>query len=102
MRKVASSQLPVARNQQSLATGYWLLATLLILLAPTAFGCPVCYGNPDEPMVQATNRGIWVLLGFVAFVQIGFAALFIAFWRRARAQKRFRDSFHVIEGGPHP
>ncbi|HEX9982799.1 MAG TPA: hypothetical protein VGF69_06020 [Thermoanaerobaculia bacterium] len=47
-------------------------------------------------MVKATNNGIWVLLGFIGFVQLGFVGLFYSFWRRQKAQKRFRDQFHVI------
>ena len=77
-----------------------ILAAVIALLAPSAFACPVCYGNPDDPMVKATNNGVWVLLGIVGFVQIGFAALFWSFWKRARDQKRFRDQFHIVEGGP--
>lgn len=74
---------------------------LLLLIAPSAFACAVCWGAPDDPMVKGVNNGIWVLLGLVGFVQIGFVALFWTFWRRAREQRRFRESFHVIEGGPH-
>ena len=71
-------------------------ALLLITLAPVAFACPVCFGAPDDPMVKGVNNGIWVLLSLVGLVQIGFVALFWSFWRRAREQKRFRDSFRVI------
>jgi hypothetical protein len=78
-------------------------ATCLLIATPL-FACPVCWGSPDDPMVKSANNGIWVLLGVVGFVQIGFAALFISFWRRARDQKRFRESLHVIhpfdKGGP--
>lgn len=81
-----------------------LAAVLLLALAPSALACPVCWGSPDDPMVKGVNNGIWVLLGLVAFVQIGFVALFWTFWRRAREQRRFRESFHVIhpydQGGP--
>jgi hypothetical protein len=80
---------------------YLLPLTLyLLVLAPSALGCPVCWGAPDDPMVKSVNKGIYVLLGLVGFVQIGFIALFYSFWRRAREQKRFRESLHVIEGGP--
>ena len=79
---------------------YLLSLTFLLLLALPAFGCPVCWGAPDDPMVKSVNKGIYVLLGFVGFVQIGFIALFWSFWRRSREQKRFRESLHVIEGGP--
>lgn len=68
----------------------------LLLIAPAAFACPVCFGSPDDPMVKGVNNGIWVLLGLVGVVQIGFVALFWSFWRRAREQKRFRDSLRVI------
>ncbi len=78
-----------------------LAAVLLLAVAPSAFACPVCWGAPNDPMVKGVNNGIWVLLGLVGFVQIGFVALFWSFWRRARDQRRFRESFHVIEGGPH-
>jgi hypothetical protein len=70
-------------------------------MAAPAFACPVCYGASGDPMVKGMNNGIWVLLGLVGFVQIAFVALFWTFWRRAKAQKRFREQFRVIEGGPH-
>ena len=73
---------------------------VLIAIAPSAFGCPVCYGAPDDPMVKGVNNGIWVLLGLVGAVQIGFVAMFWSFWRRAREQRRFRESLRLIEGGP--
>ena len=78
-----------------------VLAVVTVLLANAALACPVCYGNPSDPMVKGTNNGVWVLLGIIGFVQIGFVAMFWSFWKRARDQKRFRDQFHVIEGGPH-
>jgi hypothetical protein len=51
-------------------------------------------------MVKGVNKGIWVLLGFIGFVQVGFAAMFFSFWRRAREMRRFRESLRLIEGGP--
>lgn len=47
-------------------------------------------------MVKGVNNGIWVLLALVAVVQVGFGAMFWSFWRRAREQRRFRDSLRVI------
>lgn len=72
------------------------IALLIVAIAPAAFACPVCFGSPDDPMVKGVNNGIWVLLALVAVVQVGFAAMFWSFWRRAREQKRFRDSLRVI------
>jgi hypothetical protein len=73
----------------------------ILTFAQTASACPVCYGDPDDPMVKGVNSGIWVLLGLVGAVQLGFVAMFWSFWKRGRAQKRFRESLKVIEGGPH-
>jgi hypothetical protein len=78
-----------------------LMLVIVVGIAVPLLACPVCYGAPNDPMVKGTNNGVWVLLGVVGFVQLGFAALFLSFWRRARAQKRFRDSLRVIEGGTH-
>ena len=81
-----------------------VLLVTITALAPAAFACPVCFGAPDDPMVKGVNNGIWVLLGLVAFVQVGFAAMFYGFWRRAKARQRFRESFHIVQshdgGGP--
>lgn len=79
---------------------YLLPLTFYLFTALPIDACSVCWGAPDDPMVKGVNKGIWVLLGLVGFVQIGFVALFWSFWRRAREQKRFRESLHVIEGGP--
>jgi hypothetical protein len=73
-----------------------LLLLAIQLLAPPAQACSVCYGAPDDPMTKGVNNGIWVLLGVVGFVQIGFAAMFWTFWKRARSQRRFREQFRVV------
>ena len=76
-----------------------LATAVLLLAAQPALACAVCWGSPDAPMVKGVNSGMYVLLAFVAFVQIGFIALFWSFWKRARDLKRFRDSLQVIHGG---
>jgi hypothetical protein len=87
---------------QTLLSVFRVLAVVIAVgIAIPLLACPVCYGSPDDPMVKGTNNGVWVLLGVVGFVQLGFAALFFSFWRRARAQKQFRESLRVIEGGTH-
>jgi hypothetical protein len=50
-----------------------------------AMACPVCFGQADSPMAQATNMGIIVMLVVVAAVLIGFASFFIHLIRRANA-----------------
>jgi len=78
-----------------------LSAVCCLLSAISVSACPVCFGNPGSPMVKGTSNGILFLLGIIGSVQIGFVALFVTFWRRARAIRRRRESFHLIEGGAH-
>ncbi len=77
------------------------LLLLALLLAPTiASACPVCFGAAGSSASKAASNGIFFLLGVIGFVQVGFIAMFIGFWRRARALRAHRDSFRVIDGGP--
>ncbi|HEX8155239.1 MAG TPA: hypothetical protein VF698_19050 [Thermoanaerobaculia bacterium] len=78
-----------------------LIAALLVfvMLAPQVFGCPVCFGDPNDNMVKGANKGIGFLLAIVGLVQVGFIALFWTFWRRAKALERRKESFRLIDGG---
>lgn len=69
-----------------------------IALPVVAHACPVCFGNPDSPMAKSATNAVWFLLGIIGIVQVGFVALFVTFWHRARTLKKFREQFHVIEG----
>lgn len=76
-----------------------VVAILLIVIVPgISFACPVCYGPSDSPMAKGMNNAIGFLLAIVAFVQIGFLALFITFWRRARESRR---RLHLVEPSSH-
>lgn len=74
---------------------------IAILLPVVANACPVCFGSADSELTKGAQNGIWVLLGVIGFVQLGFIALFWTFWRRARALRRRREQFRLIEGGVH-
>jgi hypothetical protein len=76
-----------------------LVAAAVVLTPIVANACPVCFGDPNSAMAKGTNNGVFFLLGIVGFVQIGLGAMFIAFWRRARALRARRDSMRVINGG---
>jgi hypothetical protein len=82
------------------------LILVFTLFAQTASACTVCMGAPGDPMNKGVSNGIWVLLGILGFVQIGFIAMFASFWWKARQLRRFRESLQVIhrfdEGETHP
>lgn len=81
----------------------WKLLTLaalsmIVFLPEVLLACPVCYGSADAPMNKGMNNAIWVLVGIIGFVQLGFVALFWSFWRRSKQLQRFREQFHVVKG----
>ena len=78
---------------------YALIAMLLLAAVPAAMACPACYGDPSSAITKGATHGVWFMLGIVGFVQIGFVAMFVGFWRRSRALQRVKDSLHVIHGG---
>ncbi|HEY8848451.1 MAG TPA: hypothetical protein VIO12_04110, partial [Thermoanaerobaculia bacterium] len=75
-----------------------LVVAIVVFLPQIASACPVCFGGAGS-VSKGMDSAIWFLLGTVAFVQIGFVALFFSFWRRGRALRRRREQFHLIEGG---
>jgi hypothetical protein len=77
------------------------VALALVFLPSIAEACPVCYGNPGAPMTKGASNGVLFMLGIVGFVQLGFVALFFAFWRRSRAIAKRKESLRVIQGGAH-
>lgn len=75
-----------------------IVAAALGAAAP-ALACPTCWGASDSPMAAGMNNGIFVLLGVIGTVQVGFAALFVSFRRRSRVYQERKESFEVIKGG---
>jgi len=62
-----------------------VVTTLIIVAAPrAAFACPVCFGQADSPLANATNMGILAMLGVVGGVLAGFAAFIVHLNRRAK------------------
>ena len=61
------------------------IATTIIVAAPrAALACPVCFGQADSPLANATNMGILAMLGVVGAVLAGFAAFIVHLNRRAK------------------
>jgi len=79
-----------------------ILALLVLVAAEPALACPACFGAAgeiDSPMAEGMNNGVLVLLGVIGTVQGGFAAFFVALWRRQKGRQDRKDSFEVIDGG---
>jgi hypothetical protein len=74
------------------------LIALIALIPEIANACPVCFGGPNS-LGKGTDAAIWFLLSVVGLVQLGIAALFFSFWRRAKELRRRRESFHLLDGG---
>jgi len=62
-----------------------ILITALVVGVPRAvLACPVCFGQTDSPLANATNMGIIVMLVIIGTVLAGFAAFIFHLNRRAR------------------
>ena len=62
-----------------------ILTTALVVGVPRAvMACPVCFGQTDSPLANATNMGIIAMLVIVGGVLAGFAAFIFHLNRRAR------------------
>ena len=76
-----------------------LVAVAAGLFAEPASGCAVCFGEPDSAMTQGINKGILVLLGVVAAVQVFFVAVFFSIRQRTRRLEERKSRFHVVRRG---
>ena len=75
------------------------LFTMALLAAPrVALACPVCFGQSDSPLANATNMGILALLGVVVCVLAGFAAFIVHLNRRAHLAEDTSGSVPVSAG----
>jgi hypothetical protein len=62
-----------------------IFATVLVVGVPRAvLACPVCFGQTDSPLANATNMGIIAMLVIIGGVLAGFAAFIVHLNRRAR------------------
>jgi hypothetical protein len=63
-----------------------MLACLVaLLIEQPALACPVCVGDPMDPLSQGLRAGMLVLLGVVGVVLTGLASLLL-FWVHRAAQ----------------
>lgn len=58
---------------------------ILVLLPCTGFACAVCWGDPQDPMVQAANNAILFMLAvLVILLFLPFGYFFIRLARNAK------------------
>jgi hypothetical protein len=59
-------------------------AAALLLAAPEAFACPVCYGDTESPMAAGMRAGILFMVLITYLTIGGMAAFYLAVRRKAR------------------
>ena len=69
-----------------------LLPLVWLLSGREASACSVCYGAAEGQMIEAARAGVWLMIGFVGVMQVGFGLFFIQLWRRARRCKESAES----------
>lgn len=73
-----------------------LVAAALVALPQLAAACPVCFGDPNSAMGKGASNGVLFMIGIVAFVQIGFVALFWSLRKRMKAMEK-RAQLHIVK-----
>lgn len=58
-----------------------LILLAALLLPQLSWACAVCYGSPQDPVVQSLNVSVLFLLAVIGSVLVLFAAFFIRLWR---------------------
>jgi hypothetical protein len=67
-----------------------VVAALVVVTIPSiASACQVCFGDPNSPITQSAEMGVWFLLGVIAVVQVAFGIFFLVYFRRRASM--FRD-----------
>lgn len=74
-----------------------IAAAVLLALPQLATACPVCFGDPSSPIAKGASNGVLFMIGIVAFVQIGFVALFWSFRRRMRELQKRGQQLHIVK-----
>lgn len=98
--RIPAALLEGVQLRPSLRTALFVALVVAAFAVPrVAAACPVCFGDSDSPMAQGLNNGMLVLLGVVATVQGGFAALFLAIRYRTKRLRERKESFQIIDGG---
>lgn len=86
--------------------GAGVVVWLMVCLPMVADACPVCIGNPDDPMTKAVSVGIFFMLGMLGIVFGGFAGLvfFIVKKKPGLAAKQSHEeiSGEMENGANHP
>jgi hypothetical protein len=60
-----------------------------LLAAAPAAACATCFGDPNSPITQSAEMGVWFLLAVIVLVELGFAVFFFVYLRRRG--RGFRD-----------
>jgi len=77
--------------KRTLASAVLLAVIVAMLAGSDAEACSVCFGNPDSPMTKSMVAGIWVLLGCIVSLLIGFAGTFGYWIYRSYHPELYRD-----------
>ena len=84
-------------SRKALLVGVAGLASWLV--AAEAFACPVCYGQSDSPVIEATGLSIVFMAILTYGLILGGVALFFVLRRRVRRLEQVRESSAEIGFG---
>ncbi len=63
----------------------WLMAFGSLSLPCSAWACPVCQGNPTDPMIIGAKAGVLFLMSVIVSLLAGLGSIFLVWRRREKA-----------------
>lgn len=70
-------------NRSARLAVFGLVAFLAFAWGATAWGCPVCFGESDAPIVKGVEMSVLFMIGITYSLMFGGAATFFVMRRRA-------------------
>lgn len=73
------------KKWKSLSYFVWILALAGMGLSSNAWACPVCQGNPTDPMIIGAKAGVLFLMATIVGLLAGIGSVFLVWRRREKA-----------------
>lgn len=86
-RQTTKRRLMEHRKSLALALALFLAITV----AGSSFGCPVCFGESDAPIVKGMEMSVLFMVGVTYSLILGGIGAFLLFRRRAQQHQDLRQ-----------
>lgn len=73
------------------------IVVMTVMLSPSVFACPSCYGAAQNNTMDAVNNAVLTLLGITGFVLSGVVIFFVYVWKRSRRNHKLISNTTFVD-----